>query len=179
MRARAGLSACLLLALLLVSAAPEIARPPIAAGGTLEILDLDRGGGLAGRLALDAAGTFTLVFTHSMYGGAVAERYEVVGEPAPGLRRTTIRAETAGAAEYYAYYGNFRRDGDGWLVEAAPLHLASLPLRVDRVGSPLVRSGAAQLSLLEIVPNGHLVELRPRQGDGTRSGDGATGRRGA
>jgi hypothetical protein len=114
------------------------------------VRDLDDGGRLVGRLPPSA---FTLRFDHSMYGGWVAERYQPV---AGRLRRTTVRTENGAAAEYYARYGEFRPDGDGWVVDAAPLELDALPLRVDATGRPRV----GQLELLALVPDGHLVELR-------------------
>jgi hypothetical protein len=125
------------------------------------VRDLDDGGRLVGRLDLGQSGTFTLAFTHSMYGGSVAETYRVVLPPAPHLERTTVRTEHGGAAEYYARYGNLYQVDGGWVVETPPLLLERLPLRVDQVGQPLLLTDSQQLSLLSVVPSGHLVELRP------------------
>jgi hypothetical protein len=114
------------------------------------VRDLDDGGRLVGHLP---GAAFTLRFDHSMYGGWVAERYEPSGRR---LRRTTVRTENGAAAEYYAFYGQFRHDGDGWVVDAPPLELDRLPIRVDATGRP--RVGGREL--LGLVPDGHLVELR-------------------
>lgn len=159
--ARLSLPAVLLVGGLVLGAAVGLRPAAPGAGLALEVRDLDDGARLVRTVPLDASGSFTLVFTHSMYGGAVAEAFRVVPEPAPRLQRSTVRTETGGAAEYYARSGNFRQDGDGWLVQAPRLEVDRLPLRVDRTGRPLLRVGDRDLPLLADVPDGHLVELRP------------------
>ena len=134
---------------------------PRPAGPTVEVRDLDDGGRLVGRLDLGESSAFTLRFTHSMYGGSVAETYRVVLPPAPHLERTTVHTEHGGAAEYYARYGNLYEVADGWIVETPPMQLERLSLRVDQVGRPLLTTDLEQVSLLSLVPAGHVVELRP------------------
>jgi hypothetical protein len=109
---------------------------------------------------LDASHEFTLSFTHSMYGGTVAETYEVLWDPTPQLRRTAVRTQHGGAAEYYARYGNFFQDGNGWIVDVPPLTLPSLQMRVDSIGQPELESHPGRLALLSLVPDGSLVEIR-------------------
>lgn len=142
-----------------------IRRPPPPA---LDVRDLDAGGRLLGTIRLDERATFQLLFTHSMYGGDVAETYQVAwsGPAAPSLVRSTVRTTTGGAAEYYARYGNFRRDGDGWIVQTDPLQVPRLRLVVDKVGAPRVRVGERETPLLSLVPEGQLVELRLAGGPG-------------
>jgi hypothetical protein len=134
---------------------------PSPAEPTVEVRDLDDGGRLVGTLDLGASGGFTLRFTHSMYGGSVDETYRVVPPPGPRLERTTVRTEHGGAAEYYARYGNMYQVAGGWIVESPPMRLERLPLRVDQVGQPLLVTDTEVVSLLSLVPDGHLVELRP------------------
>jgi hypothetical protein len=134
---------------------------PLPAGSTVEVRDLDDGGRLVRTLDLGESGAFTLRFTHSMYGGSVDETYRVMLSPSPGLERTTVRTEHGGAAEYYARYGNLYQVADGWVVESPPMQLDRLPLRVDQVGQPLLTTDMEQVSLLSLVPDGHLIELRP------------------
>ncbi len=125
----------------------------------LEIRDLDAAEGVMDRLPVGAQGLLELTFTHSMYGGWVAESYAV----GPELRRIAVRTEMAAAAEYYARYGNTRPVADGWLVEVAPLALARLLIRVDRVGDPALSVAGRRVALLSLVPDGHLVEVRVAQ----------------
>jgi hypothetical protein len=121
----------------------------------LEIRDLDAGGPVIRRLAL-GNGEFRLEFTHSMYGGWVSETYLTSRE----LTRTGVRTQNPGAAEYYALYGNLRRLEGEWVVDVAPLQLARLPVRVDRTGRPALILAGQRVELLELVPDGHLAELR-------------------
>ena len=127
----------------------------------IEIRDLDDDGRLVRTISLDEAATFQLVFTHSMYGGAVSETYHVVQRSAVHLERSTVRTATGGAAEYYALYGNMRQDADGWVVEVPRLALARLLVRAEPTGSPFLRVGARELPLFDLLPRGHLAELRP------------------
>ena len=132
----------------------------------LEIRDLDDGGRTAAWLPLAPDGFFTLAFTHSMYGGSVVETYQVVAEPGGAMRlqRSGVRAETGGAAEYYARYGNFREEAGAWVVEAPTLLLVQLPVRVDRTGDPRIQTAGRSLPLLDLVPDGHAIEIRPAHG---------------
>jgi hypothetical protein len=142
---------------LLARAAPE----------TVAVRILDRNTGrVVGTVAVDSRGEFRLVFTHSMYGGTVAETYQVYRDPsekdaAPLLRRSMVRTERGGAAEYYARSGNFSQDGGGWIVDAPPLTLSSLQIRVDGTGQPEIIGGQERVALLSLVADGRVVELRP------------------
>ncbi len=127
----------------------------------VEVRDLDDGGRVVGRVVLDPPGSFVLTFTHSMYGGSVAEAYRVVDGMPPRLERGAVRTETGGAAEYYALYGNTYRDGDTWVVEVPPLALPRLAVRVDQIGRPAIETDRRTVSLLGLVPEGHRAELRP------------------
>lgn len=116
---------------------------------------------MVNRVSLGADGTFGLRFTHSMFGGTVEEAFRAQGtEAEPLLVRSEVRAERAGAAEYYARYGNMSGKEGAWVVEVPPLVLERLPLRVDRVGRPALIFEGWELDLLTTVPEGHLVELR-------------------
>jgi hypothetical protein len=121
----------------------------------VELRDLDADARLVARLA--STDVFRLEFTHSMYGGWVREAYHLAGAR---LRRTSVTAQRAGAAEYYALYGNLRRNGEEWIVEVPPLDLERLRVRVDATGQPALVSGAERLELLSVVPDGHVVEVR-------------------
>jgi hypothetical protein len=146
-------AATITLGLLLACAAPD--EPALE----VRILDQD-GSRVVGAMPLDASREFTLSFTHSMYGGTVTETYEVLWDPTPQLRRTAVRTQHGGAAEYYARYGNFFQDGDGWIVDVPPLTLPSLQMRVDSIGQPELDSRRDRLALLSLVPDGSLVEIR-------------------
>jgi hypothetical protein len=131
----------------------------------VRILALE-GGQVMGALPLDDTRAFTLSFTHSMYGGSVAETYEVLWDQSLAdstlqLSRTTVRTQNGAAAEYYARYGNFVRDGDSWRVDAPHLTLPYVRMRVDGTGQPELVSGRERLALLSLVPDGSLVEIRP------------------
>jgi hypothetical protein len=147
------------------STAPERSSSFPAPGGAPLALEIWRvhpeGDGLAAVLPLEPAGTFTLHFTHSMYGGLVSERYEVTNVPAPRLRRLDVRTTNGGAAEYYARYGNFRQDAGQWVLDLPPLSLTSLRLRVDQTGRPELQTGARRTELMGLIPDGEVVELRP------------------
>jgi hypothetical protein len=121
----------------------------------LEIRDLDAGEQVVRRLPLRDGG-FRLEFTHSMYGGWVSEAYLASRQ----LTRTGVRTQHAGAAEYYALYGNLRRLDGGWVVDVIPLQLSRLPVRVDQTGRPALILGGQRVELLELVRDGHLAELR-------------------
>jgi hypothetical protein len=141
--------------------APALLPAPAATPAFLELRDLDEPTRPAVRLPLGHSGAFALAFSHSMYGGRVTEEYRLAGGAPPRLLRTAIRTENAGAAEYYARYGEFAPEGAGWRVAAPPLSLADLVLRVDRTGRPALRTGAATLPLLDLVADGHRLRLRP------------------
>jgi hypothetical protein len=159
--------ACALLAAMMLTARSGwggcglLASPCAAHAPSLAIRDLDDGGRIIHALSLGSSERFILRFTHSMYGGAVLETYAIAGNPGPTLERSIIRTDSGGAAEYYAYYGNFRRDGRGWIVEAPPLRLSSVMIRVDLTGDPAIHLDDQVVRLLDLVPDGHLVELRP------------------
>lgn len=149
----------------------------------LDVRDLDGAGRRVAVLPLGVEGRFVLTFTHSMYGGMVAETFRVVGAP-PRLVRESVRTETGGAADYYGLYGNVRREGAGWVVDVPPLEVSRLVVQVDAIGRPRLLPGvspacpwcpaaaveappgsthapASELSLLGLVPAGHRLELQP------------------
>lgn len=127
----------------------------------LELMDPAAGGRLLATLPLPD-GAFTLVFTHSMYGGRVSERYRVdLTDRQPRLVRSIIRTDNGGAAEYYARYGNLRQDAVGWRLDGPELVLPSLRLRVDRVGEPRLEADGRTFVLLDLLPDGGTVLLQP------------------
>jgi hypothetical protein len=105
-----------------------------------------------------ASGTLRLVFTNSLYGGAVVEAYVPGGEDGV-LLRTGVRTERAAAAEYYAYDGRVAVV-DGWHeVEVTPMPIPAVVVRVDRIGDHRLRIDGEQIRLLSLVPDRTAVRL--------------------
>lgn len=101
----------------------------------------------------------TLRFTHSMYGGFVAETYQA---SASGVERTRLVTELAAAAEYYAWTEDVERVEDGFEVRATPQAFDEIVILVEDIGKPhLIVAGAGRvLNLRSLVGDGGRVRLR-------------------
>jgi hypothetical protein len=97
---------------------------------------------------LSAHTPVTLVFTHSMYGGFVAETYRL--DASGRLERQRIVAERAAAAEYYATQGQVRRVEDGFEVLAGPFVADQLVVHVDQRGEYRLILGESTWKLFEM-----------------------------
>ena len=105
--------------------------------------------------------SMTLRFTHSMYGGDVAETYQA---SASGVERIRLVAELAAAAEYYAWTEEVERVEDGFEVRVAPHAFDEIVILVEGIGKPhLIVEGAGRvLNLRALVGDGGRVRLRSR-----------------
>jgi hypothetical protein len=68
--------------------------------------------------------TFRFVFTHSMFGGDVVESYRINTDLT--LTRSTVTADTAGAADYYGLYGEAVRNDGQYALLVPPLVVQEL-----------------------------------------------------
>ena len=102
-------------------------------------------------------GEATLVFTHSMYGGAVAETFAPTRDSR--LRRVAITTANAAAAEYYAYDGAVTAVGDRYRVDAPAAAFAEIAVRVDRVGGHRLRVGGDAFDLVALAGDRRRVVL--------------------
>lgn len=101
----------------------------------------------------------TLHFTHSMFGGDVAETYEA---SSAGVERTHLITERAAAAEYYAWTSEVVRVEAGFKVVATPQAFDAIVILVDEVrGQHLfVEDGDLVLNLHALVGDGGRVRLQ-------------------
>lgn len=89
--------------------------------------------------------SFSLIFTHSMYGGQVIERYVVNADQT--MTRTSITTDNAGAAEYYGSYGEVIREAGTYRLRVPPLQLAELRFIADATGDHRLRVGGRERRL--------------------------------
>lgn len=98
----------------------------------------------------------TLVYTHSMFGGDVRERFTPSGAM---LRRVEMTTANAAAADYYAFTASVSRVGDRFLVEVPPAEYAEIVVRVDDVGRHRLVVGDETIDLLEASGQAHRIRL--------------------
>lgn len=104
----------------------------------------------------------TLVFTHSMYGGFVAEHYRLRADGM--LERERMVTENAAAAEYYATDGRIRQTTEGYEVLAAPFVADELPIRVDARGDHQLTIGRVTYPLYDQLEASTRVTLDGERG---------------
>lgn len=117
------------------------------------------------RLACARAGEdtpVTLVFTHSMFGGNVAERYRLRDDGM--LERQRIVTDNAAAAEYYATDGRIRQVDGGYEVLVSPFVTERLVIRVDARGDHRLGIGDRTYSLYDQLQASTRVTLEGRHG---------------
>lgn len=116
---------------------------------------------LASGDVLGCGGSMTLRFTHSMYGGDVAETYQA---SASGVERIRLVAELAAAAEYYAWTAEVERVEDGFEVRVSPQAFDEVVILVEEIGSPslAVEGVGGVLDLRSLAGDGGRVRLRSR-----------------
>lgn len=110
---------------------------------------------------VDANTPITLAFTHSMYGGFVAEDYRLRADGM--LERQRMTTENAAAAEYYATDGQVRADPDGYEVIASPFATDALAIRVDARGDHQLTVGTRTWSLYDLLGASTRVTLETRR----------------
>ena len=110
---------------------------------------------------VDADTPITLVFTHSMYGGFVAEDYQLRADGV--LERQRMTTENAAAAEYYATDGQVRAGDDGYEVIAPPFSTDALAIRVDARGDHRLTIGARTWALYDMLGASTRVTLETRR----------------
>ncbi len=101
--------------------------------------------------------TITLTFTHSMYGGDVIETFQPTG--AGTLLRTSILADQAAAAEYYAWDGQVEPIGERFEVVVPDQEFAALPVRVDQIGAHRLTIDGWRVDLATMVDGSEGVRL--------------------
>lgn len=104
---------------------------------------------------LGCGGSMTLHFTHSMFGGVVAETYEATSA---GVERTRLVTERAAAAEYYAWTDEVVRVEAGFEVLVTPHAFDAIVVLVDEIGEHRLFVNGADL----------VLNLRSMVGDGGR-----------
>lgn len=110
---------------------------------------------------VDATTPVTLVFTHSMYGGNVSERYRLRDDDM--LERQRIVTENAAAAEYYATDGRIRQVDGGYEVLASPFVTERLVIRVDARGNHRLTIGATTWPLYDQLQDSARIELEAKR----------------
>ncbi len=101
--------------------------------------------------------TIALTFTHSMYGGDVAETYRPT--PTGHLLRTSIVTGNAAAAEYYAWDGAVVRTADGFEVVVPDQEFDAIPIRVDQIGKHRLTIDGTSVDLAAMVDDSEGVRL--------------------
>lgn len=98
----------------------------------------------------------TLVYTHSMYGGDVRERFVPDGR---SLRRVEMTTANPAAAEYYATTASVTRVDGRYRVDAPDATYGEIVIRVDDVGSHRLVVGDETIDLLALTGQAHRVRL--------------------
>ena len=106
---------------------------------------------------VDRESSIALTFTHSMYGGDVTETYRLTDSAT--LLRTSIQTDNAAAAEYYAWDGAVRAEGDRFEVVVPDQVFSSLPVRVDQIGNHRLMVDETSVDLAAIVDGSEGVRL--------------------
>ena len=106
--------------------------------------------------------SMTLRFTHSMFGGDVAETYVA---SSTGVERTRLVTERAAAAEYYAWTEEVVPIEGGYEVRVAPHAFDTIVIRINEVGAHRLSVGEADrpLNLRTLVGDGGRVRLRSQE----------------
>lgn len=102
------------------------------------------------------AGGVTLIYTHSMYGGDVRERFVAADR---SLRRVEMTTANPAAAEYYAFTATVTQVGPRYRVDVPPESFPSLIVRVDNVGHHRLVVGDRAYDLLVLTGQAHRVRL--------------------
>ena len=98
----------------------------------------------------------TLVYTHSMYGGDVRERFVPTGR---SLRRVEMTTANPAAAEYYASTVSVTEVEGRYRVDAPPATYDEIVVRVNDVGHHLLVVGDETFDLLALTGQAHRVRL--------------------
>ena len=98
----------------------------------------------------------TLVYTHSMYGGDVRERFVPAGR---SLRRVEMTTANPAAAEYYASTVSVTEVDGRFRVDAPPAGYDEIVVRVDDVGHHRLIVGDVTFDLLSLTGQAHRVRL--------------------
>jgi hypothetical protein len=98
----------------------------------------------------------TLVYTHSMYGGDVRERFVPDGR---SLRRVEMTTANPAAAEYYATTVSVTEVDGRYRVDAPPATYDQIVVRVDDVGRHRLVIGDEMFDLLALTGQAHRVRL--------------------
>jgi len=78
------------------------------------------------------------------------------------FRREVPTTANAAAAEYYAFDGAVRRDGDRFLVDVPPAAYPELVVRADRIGRHRLVVGDETVDLVALAGDRRPVRLRLR-----------------
>ena len=119
---------------LLVSTGVALATP-------VAVLRVDPGGLL---YALDDGAHYEYSYQQSIYQVPVIEEHVRVGDT---LRIVRVRSRDLRAVEYFRWDGEIRRDGDEFVQDAPPNHVAALTIRVTADGAQRLRGAGFDVSL--------------------------------
>jgi hypothetical protein len=119
---------------LLVSTGVALAAP-------VAVLRVDPGGRL---YALDDGAHYEYSYQQSIYQVPVIEEHVRVGDT---VRVVRVRSRDLRAVEYFRWDGEIRRDGDEFVQDAPPNHVAALTLRVTADGAQRLRGEGFDISL--------------------------------
>ena len=98
----------------------------------------------------------TLVYTHSMYGGDVRERFVPSDR---SLRRIEMTTANPAAAEYYASTVSVTEIDGRYRVDVPPADYDEIVVRVDDVGRHRLIVGDETVDLLAMTGQAHRVRL--------------------
>jgi hypothetical protein len=119
---------------LLVSAGLALAAPAA-------VLRVDPGGRL---YALEDGAHYEYSYQQSIYQVPVIEEHVRIGD---ALRIVRVRSRDLRAVEYFRWDGEIRRDGDEFVQDAPPNHVAALTIRVTADGAQRLRGEGFDVSL--------------------------------
>ena len=98
----------------------------------------------------------TLVYTHSMYGGDVHERFVPSGR---SLRRVEMTTANPAAAEYYASTVSVTEVDGRYRVDVPPADYDEIVVRVADIGHHRLIVGDETFDLLALTGQAHRVRL--------------------
>jgi hypothetical protein len=113
----------------------------VALATPVAVLRVDPGGHI---YALDDGGRYEYSYQQSIYQVPVIEEHAREGD---ALRIVRVRSRDLRAVEYFRWDGPIRREGDEFVQDAPPNHVAALTIRITTEGMQRLRGAGFDISL--------------------------------